>query len=91
MTMNDLFELVLEGSQNFLQKLEECNQKSVDSDGIANPALLSIQILLEDQEISITPSQDQVALSLQEIVDKSLEVVKVKRFEENELFVKFTK
>lgn len=84
MTMNLLYELVLQGSQSFLNLIEQCNSSD------ATRALLSIKISLTDQEMSINPPQDQVVDSLKEIIDQSLQVVKVKRFEENSRFLKFT-
>lgn len=88
MTTTLLFDLVLQGSQNFLEIIERCNR---NTENHTTPALLSIKILLLNQEISISPSQDEVLKALEDVIDQSLKVVKVKRFEENELFRKFTK
>lgn len=85
MIMSILFELVIVGSKSFLDIVERCNISHNSS------ALLSIKILLVDQQIFISPSQDEVEDSLKMIIDKSINLVQLKRFQENPLFLKFTR
>lgn len=87
MTMNLLYELVLQGSRNFLELIERSNSSSNKT----IPAIISIKISITNNEMSISPTEFDVVKSFKEIIDQSMEVVKMKRFEENELFQKFAK
>lgn len=89
-TKNILLELVLLGSENFLRIIENCNKRNLDPKSSEASALFSIKISIENEELSFNPSREEVLGSLTLLMDQTMQVVELKRFDENELFSKFT-
>lgn len=82
-TQNLLNNLIVRGSKSLLLNLEAKN--AIPS------AMFSIQISLNDHQLTINPEQIEVEDSLREMIEKSFLVGKIKRFQEKEDFQKFTR
>lgn len=89
--MSLLYEMALRATLNFLEMIESPNKKNIDQDKIRVVPVFAVKIALKKDEISISPSQQEVVESLREMIDQSLEFVRVvKPFGTNEVFKKFT-
>lgn len=85
MTTNLLNDIVLQAYQDFLQIIVKCNEKR---DGCE--PLLVVKISLIGEELSTSPTQDQVMATLNDIIVHSVKAATVQRFVDNSMFLKFT-